>query len=92
MHIIQLVYKSIWGVFIVHFVQTAVETVQKNPDIFDRIMEIVERFGFPVLVCGALFWYLVKLEKQHKEEMDAMRIALEQNTIALTKLTDKLGD
>ena len=72
--------------------QKAIEAVSENPTLFDRIIEIVERFGFPILVCGALFWYLVTLEKQHKTEVDSLRTALEQNTIAITKLVDKLGE
>lgn len=75
-----------------HFAQKAIETVSENPSLFDRIIEIVERFGFPILVCGALFWYLITLEKQHRTEVDSLRTVLEQNTLAITKLVDKLGE
>lgn len=41
-------------------------------------------------MCGALFWRMVKSDEQHKAEMDKLSEALNNNTIALTKLSDNL--
>lgn len=55
------------------------------------ITQIVGSLGFPIVCCGALFWKLVKTDENHKEEMQSMTTALNNNTLALTKLSDKLG-
>lgn len=56
----------------------------------NTLIQLVSSLGFPVVCCGALFWKMVKTDEQHKEEMDKVTEALNNNTIALTKLSDKL--
>ena len=67
------------------------------------ISEIISTVGFPIvcfLLCG---WYVKyredkndekidKLNTLHDEESKQMVAALNNNTLALQKLTDKLGD
>lgn len=57
----------------------------------NSVIQLVSSLGFPIVCCGALFWKMVKTDEQHKEEMDKVTEALNNNTIALTKLSDKLG-
>lgn len=57
----------------------------------NSLIQLVSSLGFPIACCGALFWKMVKTDEQHKEEMDKVTEALNNNTIALTKLSDKLG-
>lgn len=57
----------------------------------NTLIQLVSSLGFPIVCCGALFWKIVKTDEQHKEEMDKITEALNNNTIALTKLSDKLG-
>lgn len=56
----------------------------------NTIIQVVGTLGFPIVMCGALFWYQVESDKQHKEEMEKINEALNNNTIAITKLTDKI--
>ena len=56
----------------------------------NTIIQVVGSLGFPIVMCGALFWRQLESDKQHKEEMDKVSEALNNNTIAITKLTDKL--
>ena len=56
----------------------------------NTIIQLVGSLGFPVVMCGALFWRMVKSDEQHKAEMDKLSEALNNNTIALTKLSDNL--
>ena len=56
----------------------------------NTLIQLVSSLGFPIVCCGALFWKMVKTDEQHKEEMDKVTEALNNNTIALTKLSDKL--
>ena len=55
------------------------------------IAELVGTFGFPVAMCVALFWKINKQDEIHKEELGAVTEALNNNTIALTKIYEKLG-
>ena len=56
----------------------------------NTLIQLVTSLGFPIVCCGALFWKMVKTDEQHKEEMDKVTEALNNNTIALTKISDKL--
>lgn len=56
----------------------------------NAIIQLVGSLGFPIVMCGVLFWRMVKSDEQHKAEMDKLSETLNNNTIALTKLTDKL--
>lgn len=56
----------------------------------NTIIQLVGSLGFPIVACGALFWRMVKSDEQHKEEMYKMSEALNNNTNAIVKLTEKL--
>lgn len=57
----------------------------------DAIIQVVQTLGFPIAVAIALFWQNTKMQDQHKEEMAKITEALNNNTIALTELKDKIG-
>lgn len=54
------------------------------------LIQIVGSLGFPIAACIAVFWYLMKESENHKEEVNKLSEALQNNTIALTKLCDEL--
>lgn len=65
------------------------------------ILTIIQTFGFPVAACVAMAWYvkyitdennkrLDELNHEHKEEVSSLSTALQNNTLALQKLTDFL--
>lgn len=56
----------------------------------NSLIQLVGNLGFPIVVCGALFWRMVKSDEQHKEEMNKISEALNNNTSALVKLTERL--
>ena len=56
-----------------------------------EVMEFIKQLGFPIAVAVALFWQNTKLNEQHKEEMTKVTEALNNNTLALTELKDKIG-
>jgi hypothetical protein len=56
----------------------------------DDIITIIQSVGFPVVMCGALFWYMVNQTKEHAAESKEMCEAISALNIAITKLTDKL--
>ena len=54
----------------------------------NALMTAVTTVGFPIVAYGAMFWYMVKLQESHKNEMDTLRKALDENTSAITQLKD----
>lgn len=57
---------------------------------FNLLIQIIGSLGFPIVACGALFWHMIKSDEQHKEEMNKISEALNNNTSALVKLTERL--
>lgn len=57
----------------------------------EEIVALIRDLGFPIAVAVALFWKNNKDGEQHKAEMDKMTEALNNNTLALTELKDKIG-
>ena len=55
------------------------------------ITQIISNLGFPIAVCVGLFWYIVKQSEAHKEETEKLRTAIENNTLIITKLYERLG-
>ena len=56
------------------------------------ILQAISTVGFPIVVAGAMFWKMNKQDEDHKEEMGKVTEAINNNTIALQKLIDKLGE
>lgn len=61
--------------------------------------QAVTMVGFPIVMCGAMGWYvkyitdknrddIQKINDQHRSEMTDVTTALNNNTLALQKLTD----
>lgn len=55
------------------------------------ITQLIGSLGFPIAACIALFYRMQKQDELHKEEMTKITESLNNNTIALTKLTERLG-
>ena len=52
------------------------------------VANMIGNYGFPIVCCGAIFWYMIKKDTQHKEESENMRKAIENNTLVIQKLVD----
>ena len=68
-----------------------------------ELITIIQTLGFPIAACCAMAWYvkyitdkndtkIETLEKTHGEALDKITKALNNNTVALTKLSERLGD
>ena len=66
----------------------------------NEIVQIISTLGFPIACAIALGWYVVttnkennaridKLQEEHKEEIQKVTEALNNNTLALQRLCDK---
>lgn len=56
------------------------------------VITAISTVGFPIVMCGALFWKMDKQDKEHKEEMNKSTEAINNNTVALQKLMQMLRD
>ena len=59
---------------------------------FNDIITAICTVGFPIVAYGALFWYVLKKDNEHRSEVEKMTEAINNNTIALTKLIERLGN
>lgn len=68
-----------------------------------EIVQLITTVGFPIVACGGMAWYVKymtdkereernKMNEQHQREMSEVTTALNNNTLAIQKLCDKLGD
>lgn len=55
------------------------------------IVQIITTVGFPIAMCLLMAWYIKYAEDKHKAEIDQLRTVIEQNTVALTKLCERIG-
>ena len=55
------------------------------------IVQLIISLGFPLACCIAMFWQNNKLNESHKEEVSKLNEAINNNTIALNHIIDKLG-
>lgn len=69
----------------------------------NEILQSVSTLGFPIVCAVAMAWYVKymtdrnreeidKLNTQHQQEMKEVTAALNNNTLALQKLTDVMGN
>lgn len=57
----------------------------------NAITQLISNIGFPVAVCLICFWYINKQSEQHKAEIDELTKALNNNTLVMQRLADKLS-
>lgn len=57
----------------------------------NAIMQAITTLGFPIVACGALFWYVNKQEERRKDEVEGLKEALNENSKILTALKDLIN-
>lgn len=66
---------------------------------FEQIFAAVGQYAFPIVACICMGWYvkytqdnyrkdIQEITKNHKEEIDKVNTAVNNNTLAVQKLTD----
>jgi len=56
------------------------------------IITVVQNLGIPMACLIATFWLWNKERDEHKASEDKMSEAIQNNTLVMQKLIDKLGD
>lgn len=54
------------------------------------VTSLIGSLGFPIVCCIAMFSMLNKERDAHKEEMDKLNTTINNNTLALQALADKM--
>lgn len=57
-----------------------------------NLSQLISTVGFPVVMCGALLYYLMKISEQHATESKEMRDAITALQVAITELTENLRE
>lgn len=55
-----------------------------------EVTQLISTVGFPIAACVALFYQLSSITKSHKEEISELRKVVENNTLTLQRMLDKL--
>lgn len=55
-----------------------------------NLITAISTVGFPIVMSLILIYMVYKQNEQHKEEMNKLTESLNNNTLAITKLTAKL--
>ena len=65
----------------------------------EQIFSVIGQYAFPIVACVVMGWYvkyiqdnyrkdISEISSRHKDEMDKVTEALNNNTLAIQKLTD----
>lgn len=55
-----------------------------------EIVAAISTVGFPIVMCGALFWYMIKQNEMHQTENREMKDAINALKIAIIQLTERI--
>ena len=58
----------------------------------DEIMQAISMVGFPIVAYGGMFWYMIRLNDNHKEEIALLRGTIEDNTRAINGLKEAIDE
>ena len=54
----------------------------------DEVLQAITTVGFPIAMCLIMAWYIREIEIRHTNEVNALKDALNNNTLALQHLAD----
>lgn len=56
----------------------------------NTLISIIGSVGFPIVAYLGIFWYMIKQNERHTEEIKTMTDAINNNTLALQHLSDQM--
>lgn len=54
----------------------------------NEVLQAITTVGFPISMCLIMAWYIREIEIRHSNEVNALKDALNNNTLALQHLAD----
>lgn len=61
-------------------------------DDINVIIQAVSTVGFPIVMCGIMFWFLWKEQENHKAEMLSLKEVIAENNAVLVGLKQLIED
>lgn len=61
-------------------------------DEINVIIQAVSTVGFPIVMCGIMFWFLNKEQENHKAEMVSLKDVIAENNQVLEGLKQLIED
>ena len=58
----------------------------------DIIVQAISTVGFPIAMCGIMFWFLYKEQESHKLEMYDLKDVIARNNEVLASLKQLIED
>lgn len=58
----------------------------------DELLQAISVVGFPIVAYGGMFWYMIKLSADHRDEINLLRSTIEENTKALLLLKEAVNE
>ena len=55
------------------------------------IITTIQAVGFPIAACIALYLHMIHQDADHKDEVNQLREAINNNTAVMQRLIDRLG-
>lgn len=56
-----------------------------------EIIQAISTVGFPIVMCLLFMYYIKYINDQHKDEINKLSQSVNNNTLVMQKLLDKLG-
>lgn len=58
----------------------------------NTLAKLVSTVGFPIVMCGVLFWYMTKQDERQSEQNQRMMESLNNLSMVITELKQKIND
>lgn len=58
----------------------------------NTVTQVIGALGFPIVMCFYMMKQNREMDKEHKEEVSQLREAVENNTLMMQKIFDKLEE
>ena len=56
-----------------------------------ELIQAISTVGFPIVMCLLFMYYITYINDQPKDEIDKLSQSINNNTLVMQKLLDKLG-
>ena len=52
----------------------------------DNVTQLISSLGFPIVMCIIMFKYMTEESKNHRDEVNALKDSIKENTVVLADL------
>lgn len=56
----------------------------------NTLVQLIGSLGFPIAMCVWMAKHMQTMEENHRQEIDSLRKVVQENTVALVQLVDKI--